>query len=256
MAMYRNLSIQDPEEDIQALLSSIKETLQTIDARTWRCGGGPLDSSKKHKQPLAEWHWVFCINVDNQVLVVRSVQPVTAEFAGFGFSFVPNGVCQYFVEMRAKGFHPEILTDIQRRTEFSNKFCRVLASGQTAQQLFQYTRETFETQISKHRKNFLSEVDSFLMRLPELLSATAAGDWQQSEAKGGIRYSTKNENWEISIFREFEEEREVYGLHLAKEGTAYESRNPGIVRSLFAELDQKCKLAGLHTVREVLRKIV
>ena len=242
-------------DEERELLNSISENLATIEAKHWRWAGGPPQEDFKVKRPRSSWDWVYCTPLHDHTLVVRYSQPVRTDYIGLGYVLIAQGSPEYFIELRAKNWFPELLTEPDRTTIFSDTFCEVLTTGEAAKELFAIVRKRCENYKRNRDLQFQKEALEFLDNLSPHLNKLTADDWYKELKSGKQLYRGKIEDWEIEISYRKEDEIDRYELSLAQEDYVFKVSNHPSARLIFREIEAVCQVAGLRALRKALGKV-
>lgn len=240
------------------LLERIKQTLSATAPERWESAGEELDSSKKHQRSRDAWEQIFCTDVKNGVLVLRCSTPVKAKYFGGGYSLEENGLPQYTIEVRPRGWQPRMLIDPYFRASGNiDKQYQTLVEGDIARQLYLEVDLVVKQFRESLKKDFADSIERFLSVITERVSSTFADEWQVEEVdRTTLNYSAEIDGLRIDLTRMVKDLNFYFEMSISKHGLKWDCKDTTLMKEVFEIVDESIKHTTLENLGKVLEEML
>jgi hypothetical protein len=257
----KNTDSEDQETAVSAsgkgslsLLDKIRTTLANTAAERWEQGGEPLDTKRRFPRAQETWEQVFLTDTKNGTLVLRSSTPISNNYFGGGYNFVPAAPSRFFIELRGRGWSPKALLDPSFRGAGGiEKPTQVLAEGDIAEQLYLEVELIVKQHRESLRRDFNDSVARLTANIKEAIGETTAADWQIVEGDVGVKgYRTEINNLTVTVACMKNDISTSYSMTLGRSGLVWQCRDPFLLQEVFTLVDESVKTASLEHLGKVL----
>ena len=241
-----------------SLLDKIKLTLANTAPERWEEAGEELDSSKKYQKSRDAWEQVFCTDAKNGVLVLRCSTPVRGNYFGGGYALVENGVPQYTVELRPRGWAPKMLVDPYYRTAGGvEREYQTLVEGDIARQIYFEIKTIVIEHRESMRRDFNDSVERLMSVITDRVKQTYADEWELHHTdRNVVKYSATIEGLVLEIAQFVKDRNFYFEMTLSKYGLKWECRDTPTMRDVFKIVDDCVKHTSLEQLDKVLEDIL
>lgn len=248
--------IQNQKSQQELLLDKIRHILKKTNPELWKKGGYPLNMEERFEKPRQFWEELYSLDIPTGVLAIRSSTPVKSEFAGRGFQLKASDKPIYSTEIRASGWHHSELTDPYKRSQISDRTCTVLAEGEIAKDIYFYVEDSYDKHFHVKQQEFDKKAYEFVCSLPQRLKKETLSNWERVEDKvGEIHYVSSIDKLTVDVAKVYQEERELYTLHVKDKQLVTEIKNQGIAKDLFHAVEDLGQTSRLMTLTRALEQI-
>ena len=252
----KNIDLQSQKSQQELLIEKIEHLLSETDPDDWRKGGAPLDPRDRFKKPQNTWEEVYTFPVHSGIIAVRKSLPVKSDFLGRGFMLIPSAPPEYTVELRPPSWHYSELTDPYKRTQSSDRSCRVLSEGEIAKNIYMQVEKSYNEYHNNQQADFDNEVYNFVTKLPTLLMNETTSLWERiEETPGDVHYTTEMNGMRMEVIHNFIGQRENYEMEVSKLRLKSKIKDRELVKEIFKAVEQLGTTSRLHTLSQALEDL-
>jgi hypothetical protein len=238
------------------LLQKIKDLLASADPDTWRKGGDEFVSGRVQDKPRQTWEEIYSLEISKGTLVFRRSTPLKSEFLGRGFVLTRAGNPEYFVELRAKGWHHSELTDPYKRSRNTDNAFTLLAETNIAEELYAYVTDSYNSYHNQKQAEFDREVYTILKLLPEKLQNDASHSWEQVQVDDmEVKFVGKSNEIQIEVSRKKENGRFFYSLVGKRLRELSKVRDEALAKEIFEAVEELGQTSRLLTLSKALENL-
>lgn len=249
-----DLNSQKSQQEL--LIEKIQHLLDRTNPEDWRKGGAPLDRNARFKKPQNTWEEIYTLPVPSGVLAMRKSTPVKSDFLGRGFMLAPLSAPEYTVELRPHGWHHSELTDPYKRTQLSDRSCRVLSEGDIAKAIYRQVEEAYMTFHDSQQASFNKEAYDFACRIPALLREETTSLWDRTEETAGeVHFSTEMNGMRLDLVHQFSGGRENFELTISKMRMQAKIDDRMLVKEIYQAVEQLGTTSRLYTLSQALEEL-